>query len=74
MSHSLKLFSCNNLTEIDFDTTDLIVYKFSNKFEFSEYEIEFNPTIREHYLRVDFQVRYQMNKNKRIDVYLIYKI
>jgi len=52
---------------LDFDTTDLKVYKFTNKFKFSEYETEFDPTIREHDLRVDFQVRYQMNINKRID-------
>jgi hypothetical protein len=55
---------------MDFDTTDLKVYKYTNKFKFSEYETEFEPSIREHDLRVDFHVRYQMNINKRIDEYL----
>jgi hypothetical protein len=55
---------------MDFDTTDLKVYKFTNKFKFSEYETEFEPRIREHDLRVDFHVRYQTNINKRLDEYL----
>jgi hypothetical protein len=55
---------------MDFDTTDLKVYKFTNKFKFSEFETEFDPTIREHDLRVDFPVRYQININKRIDEHL----
>jgi hypothetical protein len=47
---------------MDFDTTDFKVYKYTIKFKFSEYETEFEPRIREHDLRVDFHVRYQMRK------------